>query len=192
MTDQKFNDIYSEDLAKGAILNELMFGFKEDYLVLHCLLRKYAPKTVFEIGTHIGTGTEIICNAVPRATVYSLDLPVSMAEVSKQHPSEKGEKVGHTCKLKYNQLYGNSMDFNYAQHPCEAYFIDGEHTEKNVFHETSEILKLKPKMIIYHDADMLEVYKGIVEAFIMNDRICDTRYELYRVTDTRILYALKK
>lgn len=187
MIQQLYKDIYKAELAEGAILNERMFGFKEDYLVLHCLLRKYNPKTVFEIGTHLGHGTEIICNAVPNANVYSLDLPDSMARESLQHPVSCGKPpVGSECRFPYKQLLGDSMSFDYSKYPAEAYFIDGEHDEAHVFHETKEILKCNPKLVIYHDADMAGVFKGLIDAFTMMP------YELYRVTDTRILYALRK
>lgn len=193
MIQQLYKDIYKNELADGAILNERMFGFKEDYLLLHCLLRKYEPKSVFEIGTHLGHGTEIICNAVPRATVYSLDLPASMAIESLQHPLSCGKPpVGSECNLPFKQLFGNSMNFNYGQHPCEAYFIDGEHDEAHVFHETNEILKCNPLLVIYHDADMPEVFKGLMDAFTINSNYNTTNYEIYRVTDTRILYTVRK
>jgi hypothetical protein len=48
-------------------------------------------------------------------------------------------------------------------------------------------LKLNPKIIIYHDSDIECVYKGICDAFAGN-----THYDLFRVTDTRIAYAVKK
>ena len=182
-------DIITQELEAGAIYNDEYTGFHADYLVLHCLLKIHKPKSLFEIGTNMGTGTKIICNAIPEVKVYSLDLPTELAHVSLQHPiSEgKGDRVGSNCDLPFTQLRGNSMSFDFSQQPCEAYFIDGEHTEENVFHETTEVLKNNPKLIVWHDADMQEVYRGILRAFQDNEN-----YELIRVADTRIMYALKK
>jgi hypothetical protein len=187
MINQTFADIYSPDIAFGAIINDEFPGFKEDYLLLHCLMKMYAPKSVFEIGTNMGRGTEIICNALPNAKVYSLDLPTELAHVSLQHPiSEgKGDKVGSLCKKPFTQLRGDSRAFAFSEYPCEAYFIDGEHTEEAVTIETKQAVKCKAKLIIWHDANMPEVMAGIVAGI-------GKGYELYRVEDTRIAYAILK
>ena len=187
MTNQTFSDIVTKDLAKDAILNQEYTGFKEDYLVLHCLLKMHQPKSVFEVGTNMGTGTNIICNALPLAKVYSLDLPTELAHISLQHPiSEgKGDLVGSRCKRPFTQLRANSYWFEFEKYPCEAYFIDGEHTEEMVYHETKQAVKCKAKLIIWHDSDMPEVMAGIVAGI-------GKGYYLYRVTGTRIAYAVKK
>lgn len=186
MTNQTFTDIYHPDISFGAIINDEFEGFKEDYLILHCLLKMHNPKSVFEIGTNMGVGTEIICNAVPNATVYSLDLPTELAHISLQHPiSEgKGDLVGSKCKKPFTQLRGNSLTFDFKKYPCEAYWIDAEHTEANVLHETKQAVKCKAKLIIWHDSDMPEVMAGILAGI-------GKGYKLFRVADTRISYALK-
>lgn len=190
---------YEETLFdyQDAILNEEFEGFKEDYLILHSLIRKYKPKTFFECGTNMGTGTNIICNAVYKnrvkeggslvfAPVCSLDLPTDLAHISLQHPiSEgKGDKVGINCKFPYTQLRGDSMTFDFSKYPCEGYFIDGEHDYKHVNKETFEACKFG-NLIIWHDADLPEVWQAI-EFTVPED------FELFRVKGTRIAYALRK
>ncbi len=188
MNKTKPTDIITPELEEGAIYNDEFTGFHEDYLVLHCLIKKYKPKTIFEIGTNMGTGTCIIKNAYPEAAVFTLDLPTELAHVSLQHPiSEgKGDRVGFKCDLPFVQLRGDSTTFDYTKYPCEAYYIDAEHTLENVYKETKGVLKNQPKIIIYHDTDMKEVYDGIELAFLGN-----WDYDLYRVEDTRISYALR-
>ncbi len=157
-----YEEIVTPDIAFGAIINDEFQGFKDDYLVLHCLLRLYNSKSVFECGTNLGRGTEIICNAVPNAKVYSLDLPTEQAHISLQHPiSEgKGDKVGSLCRRPFTQLRGNSMTFDFAKYPADAYYIDGEHTTDNVAHETKAVLKCKPKLVVFHDSDIEEVMQA--------------------------------
>lgn len=178
-----------------AILNEEFTGFKEDYLILHSLIRKYKPKTFFEIGTNMGTGTQIISNAIIwdnnrkedlHFEFYSLDLPTELAHISLQHPiSEgKGDKVGSFCKFPYTQLRGDSMTFDFSKYPCEGYFIDGEHNYIHVNKETYEACKFG-NLIIWHDADIAEVWQAI-EFTVPED------FELFRVKGTRIAYALRK
>lgn len=197
MIQQTFADIYTDELAAGAIINDRHTGHKEDYLILHCLIGKYKPKSFFEIGTNTGFGTHIICNAMMIAhkvqhpshfpKVCTLDLPDEYSHKSQQHPLIEGKKgVGYECEFPFMQLRGDSRTFNYAQYPCEGYFCDAEHTYENVFAETKGMLQADPKIIIYHDADVPEVYQAIVDA------MQDQPYDLYRVIDTRIAYALKK
>jgi hypothetical protein len=137
----------------------------------------------------MGVGTKIIKNALIGAAVYSLDLPTELAHISLQHPINegKGDSVGHRCNLPFTLLRGDSMKFNYADYPCEAYFIDGEHDYEHPHHESKEVIKLKPKLIIWHDSDIDCVYKAITDAFEGNDD-----YILTRVKDTRVMYAVRK
>ena len=62
--------------------------------------------------------------------------------------------------------------------------MDTDHTYQNVFIETRKITLARPKIIIYHDTDVEEVYAAIVDA------MKNQPYELFRVIDTRIAYAL--
>lgn len=190
MIQQTYDQICTPELLKGAIENNEFHGFKEDYHVLWCLLRKYKPASVFEIGTNMGTGTNIICHAVPDAKVYSLDLPTELAHVSLQHPiSEgKGDAVGSKCKKPFTQLRGDSLYFDYFNYPCDAAFVDGEHSTLNVYVETSALLKTVSKIIIYHDSDMPEVFEGIINA--IDNYVGNNKLSLFRVVDTRISYIL--
>lgn len=189
MTEQLFKDVYDEELAEGAIINDRMEGFKEDYLLLHCLLRKYNPKRFMEVGTHTGFGTMIIKNALGKESiVVSLDLPDDQADRSKQHPISEGKKgVGHECTLPFIQIKWDSLTYDFSFPKCEGYYIDGEHDWSHVFVESSAVLNQNPKIVIWHDADLPEVNKGILEA--LKNHI---NYDLYRVVDTRIAYAIKK
>lgn len=193
MTEQKYADIVTPELLAGAVENNEYHGFLQDYHVLHCLLRTYKPKTFLEIGCNMGVGTKIIKNALGAdSEVYSLDLPTELAHISLQHPiSEgKGDKVGSKCNLPFTLLRGDSMKFDFSQYPCEGYYVDGEHTTKAAEHETTEILKLNPRIVIYHDTDMPEVMTGILNALALAKNA--KKYDLVRVVDTRISYLLRK
>lgn len=189
MIQQTFEDIYSEELAKDAILNDRHPGFVEDYLMLHCLLRKYKIKSCFEIGTHAGWGAQIIKNAMGKdSLVYSLDLSNDDASKSAQHPMRNSNgPTGGDCSLPFTQLLGDSRTFDYSLYPVESFFCDAEHSYENVFIETKAMIKMKPKLIVYHDADSENVYNAAVDGFAGNEE-----YELFRIVGTRILYALKK
>lgn len=186
---QYFKDIYDEELAKDAIINDRMEGFREDYLTLHCLLKKHKIKSCLEIGCHVGFGTKIICNALgEEGKVISIDLPDDMADISKQHPLSEGKAgVGVECDLPFTLISCDSRYFDYDTYPCEAYWVDGEHTFGHVRHETSHILRQAPKIVIFHDTDEPDVFNAIVQA-----SAGWRSYQLFRVDDTRVSYLLKK
>lgn len=182
---QQSEDIITEELSKDAIINNDHEGFPKDYLVLHCLLKVYEPKTFLEIGTHRGTGTKIIKNALGEgSTLYSMDLPPDMGHVSWNY----SEDVGVNCDLPFIQLRADSTKFNYQSiYPIDGWFVDGGHTYDNVLIESKEAIKSGAKLIIYHDANVKEVYDAILDAFEGNED-----YYSLKVEDTRILYAVKK
>ena len=187
-----YEQVVNPDLSIGAILNEEYTGFREDYLVLHCLLAKNKEKInrFLEVGTNMGTGTKIICNALGAGRqVFSLDLPLEKAHKSLQHP--KGGMIGVKCDLPYTQLFGDSMEFDYASiKPINATFIDAEHVYPNVLHETTEVLKhYQPDLMIWHDTDISEVLMGLMNAFDATGQ--EQNYNLYRVANTRMSYAEK-
>lgn len=190
---QESNQIITPELLQGTLDHDAYIGFLEDYRVLSCLLRLHNPKSVFEIGTNIGSGICVMRAALPDAKIYSLDLDYeTMRKNSAQYPldADGTDRVGSAAKnIDYIQLRGDSMHFDYSQYPCEAYFIDGEHDERHAYHETRHVLSQKPKLIVWHDADMVPVRKGFDKAFVGHREA--KYYELYRVVDTRIAYAVR-
>lgn len=193
MIEQLAQDVYYD--ISDAIIHDAYIGFKEDYLCLHSLIRKYRPNSFYEIGSNIGSGVNVIANAIykynPQAKIYSLDLPYeTMRENSKQYPiGENGEdRVGSAARFPYTQLRGDSLTFDFSQYPCEGYFVDGEHDYEHPYTEITKVLLLKPKIVIAHDSDIPDVWRAINDAIFENG----FPYELYRVTDTRIAYALRK
>lgn len=192
MINQTFNDIVIDpEIGRDAIINDCFPGFTSDYLIIHYLIRIHAPRRFCEIGCNMGVGTKIIKNAIGDGEVFSLDLPIELAHKSLQSPiSEgKGDKVGSLCDLPFTLFRGDSMTFDYSRlYPIDGFFIDGEHDYEHPNHEAREAIKLGAKLIIFHDADIECVYKAIVDAFEGEE----IYYDLYRVVDTRIAYAVKK
>jgi predicted O-methyltransferase YrrM len=152
--------------------------FIDDFLTLHSLLRMSNPASLFEIGTCTGEGTLIIKNAVGKGDVYSLDLPPGASSYDLQ-------SIGARCYLPYRQIIGDSLLLNYQDYfPIDAWFIDGAHDYPHVFHETLQALLSDPGIIVWHDADIPEVFQAI------KDALDTSGYLLYRVTDTRIAFAV--
>lgn len=187
-----YTDIVNDELLKGTLDHNAHTGFLEDYRVISCLLKIHKPKSLFEVGTNIGSGINVMAAALPGLKIYSLDLNYATMKLnSKQYPiGPSGEdRVGSGAKVPYTQLRGDSLDFNYEAYKCEAYFIDGEHDHLHAAHETRRALQQNPKLIIWHDADMPPVYDGILDAFATTSE--SKNYSLYRVEGTRIAYAIR-
>jgi hypothetical protein len=173
--------IITPELSCNAIIRNEFQGFAKDFLVLHCLIKKINPQTIFEVGTCEGDGTLVITNACRTSSVISLDLPPYSAP-----EFLRPEVIGRKCTLPYRQVFGDSMTYNYAQHfPLDAWFIDGAHDYIHVKHETEEAIKSNATLIVYHDTDIAEVFQAVLDA------LNGTDYHIYRVIDTRISYAIK-
>ena len=192
----KYEDVVTEELLQNTLDHNPHTGFLEDYRVISCLLKKYKPKTLFECGTNVGSGINVIKTALPEIKVYSLDLDyATMMQNSKQYPiGENGEdRVGSAARFVYTQLRGDSMTFDFSKYPCECYFIDSEHNFEVPYHETKTIAQLFPKVIIWHDSDIPEVWAairdGLKDAEFWNP---EAQYDLVRVEDCRVSYALKR
>jgi hypothetical protein len=191
-------EIATDVHRRGAIERNDHPGFKEDYLVLHCLIKKYKPASFMEIGTSIGRGTNVICNAMglkkfflwrsnKRAKVYSLDVPPGTDPMILYPESEDGhpDRAGMYCRFPYVQLYGNSVHFDFCgYYPLEGWFIDGKHDYYHVKSDTEKALAAQPKIIIWHDADMLPVKEAAIDVLSRH-----RDYELFFVEGTRIAFA---
>jgi hypothetical protein len=187
---QTFSDICTPELMEGAWIHDAYIGFKEDYSVLNCLLRIHKPKTIWESGTNVGSGINVMATALPDAKIYSLDLDYeTMRKDSLQYPLDENgnDRVGTFAQFPYTQLRGDGRTFDYSKYPCEAAYIDSEHTTEMVTIETNAMIANGTKLIIFHDSNMPEVWAGIIEGTGKTKG-----YDLCRVTDTRIAYLLKK
>lgn len=183
--DIEYSKFLESENSANALINTEFFGFEEDYLVIHCLLKKWNPNVIFEIGTYMGNGCRVMRNCCPNSKIFTLDIV----------------NCGQYCPPDVTKIVHDSTTYDYSKnYPIDSWFIDGNHTYQNVYHETKQALLSDPNLIIYHDADIPEVYDGILDSF---DDNCNKNYQLYRVINpprvysssgqsiTRILYAEK-
>jgi hypothetical protein len=190
-----FVAIVTKKLRKDAVIRTDFSGFREDYLVLHCLLKKYNPKTLMEIGTSSGRGTKVICNALATnnpakdVKVFSIDVPPNTdpSIIYPQHEDGHPVKAGMDCDLPFVQLFGDSQNFDFRPfYPLEAWFIDGKHSFAFAKNDTVTALLANPKLIIWHDLQIDEVYEAVVE--VMSQR---TDYDVFWVANSRVGYAIR-
>ena len=168
-------------------------GFENDYIVLHGLIQEYKPGTFCEIGTHVGEGTRIICNAMENRRVISIDLPIDYDETKEVYVNWNSEKprtgVGERCNLPYVQLFGNSKEFDFLPYyPIDGWYIDGRHNYEYCYADSINALKSNPKIIIWHDTLMTGVQDAIMQIIDEYKEI----YESYYCGGTRISWIVKK
>jgi len=195
----KYREIVTPKLKKGAAIRSGFPGFKEDYLALHCLLRKNQIKSVLEIGTSSGLGTRVICNALGLHKFYfwrnfgkkvvSIDvLPgtnpkIIYPEGEDGHPQVAGE----LCDLPYTQLFGDSTKYDFSpEYPLEAWFVDGKHNYEYAKKDTTQALKSSPKLIIWHDKQIKGVKDAILDIMRLNS------YDVFDLEKTRLIFAIRR
>jgi len=197
-----FEIVVCEPYRSGAVKRTEFPGFREDYLVVHSLIRKYQPRRFLEIGTSVGYGTNVICKAMgfkagplryfakQDGQVLSIDVPPG-TDPKKIYPDENPEdghpaRAGARCRYSYLQLFGDSTVFDYSSYyPIDGWFIDGKHNYEYASKDTLQALKSDPRLIIWHDMQI----DGVSEA--VADVMSGTPYEVFRVSGTRVGYAIR-
>ena len=193
----EFHSLATPALSRGASLRNDFPGFREDYLALHCLIRKYQPERFFEIGTSSGRGTKVICRAMSRRRVwpdtrervFSLDVPPGTDPSIRYPGGEDGHpaRTGSKNPYPYTQVFGDSLTFDVSRYlPIDGWFIDGKHDYEHAVSETRTALATDPLIIVWHDMQIDGVLEGATDAM----RAAPS-YDLRRVSGTRIGYAVR-
>jgi len=196
----EYKSIVKSPFADGAITRDDFPGFKEDYMAIHSIIRKYQPQNLIEIGTSMGTGTNIICNAMnvrkgligrllDKKKVTSIDVPPGTDPSIIYPEGEDGHPVspGANCGFPFTQLFGSSIDFDFKPYyPVESWFIDGKHNYEYCSKDTKQALKSEPHLIIWHDMQIQEVYDAVADAMYGKG------YTIQWVEKTRVAFAIKQ
>jgi hypothetical protein len=147
--------------------------------VIAKLIRKNAPKAIFEIGTFDGRTTlNLACNSPEDARVYTLDLPKGSgrpenvaspaSDMSFVNKAATGSRFrGTEYEKKITQLYGDSATFDFSPYhnAIDLVFVDGAHTYEYILSDSQKALKLlkgRRGIILWHDYSW--VWEGVTRA----------------------------
>lgn len=133
-----------------------------DRRALYCLIRALRPRSVLEVGTHIGASTLYIARALKNngegavTTVDILDVnaadgPWRMLGLP-MPPRDFAEKLG--CRAPINFVAQKSIDFMmHTDRKFDFIFLDGDHGARTVYREVAAALRvLSPGgIILLHD-----------------------------------------
>lgn len=120
-------------------------------------VRWLRPERLFEFGTYDGRTTwHLARNAGPKATIWTMDLPLDHPARMKASGKHVGEQFRGTPEgRQITQLLQDSRDFDCTsfEQTIDFCFIDAGHTYQNVCSDTQNALKMvRPGgMIFWHD-----------------------------------------
>lgn len=194
-----YESIVKLPYCKEAVIRDDFPGFKEDYIAIHSIIRKFKPNRIMEVGTSTGLGTNVICNAMMvqkgilgflhgKRKVISIDVPPGTDAAIIYPDGEDGhpQKPGENCSYPYTQIFGSSIKFDFTPYyPIDAWFIDGKHDYEYCSKDTKQALKSDPYLIIWHDMQIKEVYRAVV------DTMSGKSYKVFWINSTRVAYAIK-
>lgn len=170
-----YTNVVTPLLRVGAHERHDFPGFHEDYLALHCLIRKYQPATFMEIGTSSGGGTAVICAAMEGRPVFSIE---NEAEIHRG-------RVGKDCSAAFTQLWGDSTAVDLPK--CDGWFIDGGHEYRFVAHDSTTAIRKCANLIVWHDTQIPDVRRVLGYAENAHSLL-----EFFLVEGTRIAFAVRK
>jgi hypothetical protein len=193
-----FDEIVKNPYSKNAWMRGGFPGFKEDFLVLHSLIRLYCPERFMEIGTSSGIGTNVICQAMKvrrycgnREKVFSLDVPPGTDPniIYPEHEDGHPTKAGADCIYPYTQLFGNSISFDFTPYfPISGWFIDGKHDYQYCSKDSTSAFSAQPTLVVWHDFQIDGVRQAIEDAVTFHK----DNYTGFHVENTRIAFAYRK
>jgi hypothetical protein len=151
--------------------------------VLASASRVLRPKTIFEIGTHVGrTGRVLLMNSGPEARLFTLDLP---RHHCKYRP---GADLMNTPEAsRTNFLTGDSGTFDFSPWfgQCELVWVDAAHDYEHVRVDTRNALKLVAPggWILWHDYRHTAWWSGVTRCL---HELKTTHDSLFHVKGTTI------
>jgi predicted O-methyltransferase YrrM len=174
-------------------------------------VKKYNPKTIFEMGTFDGRTTlNLALNSSPETKIYTIDLqkneptftelPVLRTDQGLINTNVTGSRFQNSdesllpAKKKITQLYGDTATFNFSPYfsSIDLIFVDAAHTYEYVVNDTEIALKLLRNgrgIILWHDYDF-SPKKGVVKALNeLQEKHPD--WKIYHIKDTNTACLIK-
>jgi predicted O-methyltransferase YrrM len=160
--------------------------------VIAALARGVEPKTMIEFGCRDGRTASVLLHNIPQLERYiGIDVPMSY---SPELAHQRSEMVAHPGWRAFSDPRFElilrpcgSLDLTAADlEPCDVAFIDGDHSERVVAHDSHlarEIVR-KGGIIIWHD-----YFNGAVEVQQVLDRLHDQGWPIQHVADTWLAFC---
>jgi len=171
-----------------------------DLLILAVLVKKYNPKTIFEIGTFEGLGSLVMCENCSANVLYTLDFnpnkPRIIPNLKRNKPEQKNSHSSFTSEhsdylkeikddVQINRLFSDSRHFDYSPFfdSIDFFYIDATKTYPYILKDTLNAINCirKGGTIAWHDVKVSPMLKVLSKLssflkiyYIVNSNICFT------------------
>jgi len=163
----------------------------DECAVLVSLLRRAQPRVMVEIGIASGLTARRLLEHVPTIErYYGVDVPSNFVTTLCCQQSEVQHKPGrwatHDPRFRLVLRSQGSLDVADQLEPCDAVFIDGDHSRNAVLHDadTAGVLIRPGGVIIFHD-----YMNSAVEVTEALDELHAAGWPLMHVAGTWLAYA---
>jgi len=148
---------------------------RKDHAVLIELIDKYQVETIFEIGAWEGYSSALMLRCPTVKLVRALDICKEMGDFpnidNPTHPISEKKRYGKYAKKyvkkhkkkKFEMVFCDSQKYEVKDEQYDLVFIDGDHSYGYVQSDTALALKLKPKVIVWHDSNNENVGRFLAE-----------------------------
>ena len=159
--------------------------------VVVSLIRSVKPRIVIEFGCQLGRTAKTVLDNVPGIVRYiGVDVPFSYKPKLKQQsdeiPGTPGLYASGDTRFWLLRPNNGTLDLLPTDlEPCDAVFIDGDHSEYVVRHDSllARLLVRPGGILIWHDYD-----NPAVEVTPVLDRFCEGGWPIKHVTGTWVAF----
>jgi len=179
-----------------------------ELFIINTLVRKFAPKTVFEFGTFNGRTTlNLAANSSAHSNIYTIDLPSQMLDSTRfkledierkfiEKPLSGELFVAREESKKITQLYGDSAEFDFTSFfgGYDFVFIDGSHTYDYVLNDSKialNLLRNNKGIILWHDYGEPEWWPGVTRALDELRQNSEPFANLIHIEGTKLAVLIK-
>jgi len=156
------------------------------------LAASVAPRVMIEFGVQAGRTAKAVLDHIPELETYiGVDVPFTHRTTLPAQQTEVPERAGQfalqdkrfyllICRDGSQQLSPDDLE------PCDAVFIDGDHSEDAVLHDSYLARELiRPGgIIIWHD-----LHNGSVEVTAAISKLCEAGWSITHIHDTWLAFC---
>jgi predicted O-methyltransferase YrrM len=157
--------------------------------ILLALIRSVAPKVMIEFGCNLGTTAARVLENVPSLKRYiGIDVPPHYSTAlecqQSEVPGNAGRDAAHDPRFFLLMAPSQTLTAWHLE-PCNAVFIDGDHSEQAVLHESRLARRLVRKggVIIWHDYQ-----NPAVEVTAALDKLCEEGWPISCVKESWLAF----
>jgi predicted O-methyltransferase YrrM len=160
----------------------------QETAILVALVASVAPRVMIEFGCNLGITAKRVLDNVPSLERYiGVDVPADhkptldcqRAEIPLNPGCYAADDARFWLLMAQDSLTADQLE------PCDATFIDGDHSEQGVWHDTELAFALTRKggIIVWHDAG-----NEAVEVTAVLEQLCDQGWPIKHIENSWLAF----